>query len=58
MSSVAELVAEATEGFVVPEVLDELLLDVLAEDVALVVDAQLVKDCVLLQRFYDFHLNN
>ena len=42
VSRVAELVAEAAEGFVVSEVLDEFLLDVLTENMALIIDPQLV----------------
>ena len=52
MASVAKLVAKSTECFIMPQILDKLALDVLAKNVSLIINAQLVENCILLNAFH------
>ena len=54
MTGIPKLVPKSTECFVMPQILDKFAFDILTENVSLIVNAELMEDCILLDAFNHF----
>ena len=54
MAGIPELVPKSTECFVMAQILDKFALDILAKNVSLIINAELMEDCIFLDAFNHF----
>ena len=54
MTGIPKLVPKSTECFIMAQILDKFAFDILAKNVSLIINAELMEDCILLDAFDDF----